>query len=292
MMGTDVLTLPAPAKLNLFLHVTGRRDDGYHTLQTVFQLLDWGDRVRLERLAGERVERAAPVEGVSETEDLTLRAARALQAAARAEGRPFGGARIALDKHIPLGSGLGGASTDAASVLLGLNALWGCGFDRPALARLGLALGADVPVFVHGRSAWAEGIGERLQPLTLGERWYVLLFPGVGASTADLFADPRLRRDAPPLVPEAGTDWCALGNDFLPVLLERAPRVAEAYRFLEGFGTPRLSGSGSTLYLEAADRAAAERLTSALKIHYNGRAVRGLDRSAALDATTAMENAD
>lgn len=280
----DSLTLPAPAKLNLFLHVTGRRKDGYHELQTLFQLLDWGDTVTLERGAGDAIRRGVPVAGVPTERDLALRAAQMLQEAAREEGRPCGGAVIGLEKRIPLGSGLGGASSDAASVLLGLNALWGCGFPVERLAGLGRALGADVPVFVRGHSAWAEGVGDELTPVVLGERWYVLVFPGEGASTAALFADPDLRRDAPRLVHGLDQDFATLGNDFLPVLLKRSPAVSRTYRELRRFGTPRLTGSGSTLFLETAGPEEAERLTSDLKIHYNVRAARGVDRSAAVDA--------
>lgn len=277
------LVLPAPAKLNLFLEITGRRPDGYHELQTVFQLLDWGDEVRLEVTGDDRLARTAPVPGVSEDQDLSLRAARALRDAARATDRPHGGARITLDKRIPQGSGLGGASTDAATVLLGLNHVWGCGFDTEALAELGLSLGADVPVFVRGRSAWGEGVGERLTPLALGERWYVLVFPGEGASTAELFADPDLRRDAPRRSPGDWPDRCSRDNAFLPVLLKRRPDLAELMEKLAAHGAPRLTGSGSTLFLEAADEGQARRLTSDLKKHYNVRAVRGTDRSITLD---------
>ncbi|MEM1411070.1 MAG: 4-(cytidine 5'-diphospho)-2-C-methyl-D-erythritol kinase [Pseudomonadota bacterium] len=304
-MRAEPLVLPAPAKLNLFLRITGRRADGYHALQTLYQLLDFGDEVRLEPLENDTIERSVAIPGVDEASDLSLRAAHLLQQTAQAQGRPMGGARIGVSKAIPQGSGLGGASTDAASVLLGLNALWQCGFDRRQLAELGLRLGADVPVFVHGYSAWAEGVGERLQPVALGKRWYVLLFPDEGASTAELFADPTLRRDGVPVAPPAATeaergwsqgyeatqgppagarDWCALGNDFAPVLLKRSSAVADAWRFLENFGTPRLTGTGSTLFLEASDESVASRLTSTLKNHYNVRAVGGLDRSPALES--------
>jgi 4-diphosphocytidyl-2-C-methyl-D-erythritol kinase len=281
---TETLVLDAPAKLNLFLRITGRRPDGYHTLQTVFQLLDWGDEVTLTGLAGETIRRGRAIEGVPEAQDLSLRAARALQGLARQQGRPFAGAELSIRKRIPQGSGLGGASTNAASVLLGLNALWESGFTRQQLADLGLTLGADVPVFVGGRSAWAEGVGERLTPLTLGARWYVLVFPGVGAATAELFADPALERNAPALSPDASGDLCAQGNAFLPVLCRREPAVADAVARLSEYGVPRLSGSGSTLYLEAADEHDANRLTTALKKHYNVRAARGLDESPVLSA--------
>jgi 4-diphosphocytidyl-2-C-methyl-D-erythritol kinase len=286
----DALSLPAPAKLNLFLRVTGRRDDGYHELQTVFQLLDWGDTVHLESAGAGVIERRVDVPGVSPGQDLSLRAARLLHDTAAAEGRAPGGVTVALDKQIPQGSGLGGASTDAASVLLGLNALWDCGFDTDRLAALGRHLGADVPVFVRGHSAWAEGIGDELTPVVLGERWYVLLFPGEGAPTAELFADPALRRDAPRLTPAVDRDLSTLGNDFLSVLLSRSPRVARAYAALARHGQPRLTGSGSTLFLEVRDEDAAERLTSELKIHYNVRAVRGRDRSTALDTLDRLYN--
>lgn len=282
--------LPAPAKLNLFLHVTGRRADGYHELQTLFQLLDWGDEVRLQVTRAPTIVRGAPVPGVSEAEDLSLRAARELARDAAADERPFGGARITLRKRIPRGSGMGGASSDAATVLHGLNRLWGCGYETAELADIGLRLGADVPVFVHGHSAWAEGVGERLTPVRLGERWYVLVFPGEGASTAELFADPALRRDAPRIDPAGVSDWCALGNDFLPVLQNRAPEVAAAALRLAEYGVPRLTGSGSTLFLEAVDESEAMRLTSVLKNHYNVRAVRGRDRSTLLDRIARKEH--
>lgn len=277
------LVLPAPAKLNLFLRITGRRTDGYHDLQTVFQLLDWGDEVRLELRQDGQIERLVPLAGVAEEDDLSLRAARALQTRAREEGRPWSGVAIALHKRIPQGSGLGGASTDAASVLIGLNALWGSGFSRAALAEIGRGLGADVPVFVHGHSAWGEGVGDKLRPLKLGERWYVLLFPGEGASTAELFSDPRLCRDSAPLDCAAAQDYTALGNAFLPLLLERSVTVASAMQDLAEYGSPRLSGTGSTLFLEVADKKAANQLTTVLKKHYNVRAVRGTDRSILLD---------
>jgi 4-diphosphocytidyl-2-C-methyl-D-erythritol kinase len=281
---SESLVLDAPAKLNLFLRVTGRRPDGYHTLQTVFQLLDWGDEVRLTRLNRETIRRDVDIEGVPASRDLAVRAARALQGLAREQGRPFAGAAIAVRKRIPQGSGLGGASTDAASVLLGLNELWQCGFSPRQLAALALELGADVPVFVGGHSAWAEGVGEMLTPLVLGPRWYVLVFPGLEASTASLFSDPGLERDSAPLTLQAGEYLCAYGNCFLPVLRAREPMLDKTVRRLSEFGVPRLTGTGSTLFLEAADEGEANRLTTALKKHYNVRPVQGVDRSPALMA--------
>ncbi len=175
---------PAPAKLNLFLHVTGRRADGYHTLQTLFQFLDYGDELSVEITADGAIARAVSLAGVSEDADLTLRAARALQAASGTDK----GARIALTKRLPIGGGLGGGSSDAASTLLALNELWGLHWPPAELARLGLGLGADVPVFIHGRAAWAEGVGEILTPVEPAESWYVVLIPPVSVPTARVFA--------------------------------------------------------------------------------------------------------
>ncbi|HJU26581.1 MAG TPA: 4-(cytidine 5'-diphospho)-2-C-methyl-D-erythritol kinase, partial [Rhodanobacteraceae bacterium] len=171
-------TWPAPAKLNLFLRVVGRRADGYHLLQTVFRLLDWGDQIRLRVRADGAILRVSGPDAVDPENDLTVRAARALQ---DATGRRLG-AEIAVDKRVPVGAGLGGGSSDAATVLLALDALWETGLPRERLAEIGLALGADVPVFVRGRSAWAEGVGERLDPLDLPPRWYVILDPRVHVS--------------------------------------------------------------------------------------------------------------
>ncbi len=283
-----MLRLPAPAKLNLFLRITGRRADGYHELQTLFQLLDWGDELELHGLEKGRLERADPVDGVPAEADLSLRAAHLLQARAQALGRPWAGARIRLHKAIPLGSGLGGASSDAATVLLGLNALWNSGFTIEELAALGAELGADVPVFVQGNSAWAEGVGERLSPLALGERHYVLLLPGVGLATQEMFADPELRRDAAPwsrALPEA---LPALENDFLPLALKRSEVLRDAFKALQSLGPARMSGSGSTLFLEAMNETHANELTTALKNNYNVRAVRGVDRSPVYGALAAQ----
>ena len=283
-----MLRLPAPAKLNLFLRITGRRADGYHELQTLFQLLDWGDELELHGLEKGRLERAGHVPGVPAEADLSLRAARLLQERAQALGRPWAGARITLHKAIPLGSGLGGASSDAATVLLGLNALWGSGFSRAELTALGARLGADVPVFVQGDSAWAEGVGERLSPLALGERHYVLLLPGAGLATREMFADPELRRDAAPwsmALPEA---LPALENDFLPLALKRSGLLRDAFKALQSLGPARMSGSGSTLFLEAMNETHANELTTALKNNYNVRAVRGVDRSPVYGALAAQ----
>ena len=257
----DWTAWPAPAKLNLFLRITGRRDDGYHLLQTVFRLLDWGDTIRLRvRDDGRIVRHGASVAGVGEAEDLTVRAARLLQTAAKT---PLG-ADIVVEKRIPAGGGFGGGSSDAATALVALDRLWGTRLGIERLAALGLALGADVPVFVHGRNAWAEGVGEVLRPLELPPRWYVLADPGVHAPTAALFAAPELTRDAAPATMADFVSGAPLGNAFEPVLRAREAAVEAAFAALSRIGAPRLTGSGSGCFVEFATRESAEQALAAL----------------------------
>lgn len=241
---------PAPAKLNLFLHIVGRRADGYHLLQTVFQLLDWGDTVRLRPSRDGEIRRIGALPGVEAESDLAVRAARALKAVA---GSRFG-VDIAIDKHIPMGGGLGGGSSDAATTLVALNALWGTGLSEDELATLGLGLGADVPVFVRGRSAWAEGVGERLTALDLPERWYVVVDPGASVPTAVLFAAPELTRDAPGSTIPRFLAGEPTNNAFEPVVRGRFPAVARALDWLGAFGEARLSGSGGCLFVAVDSR--------------------------------------
>ncbi|MGO1542236.1 MAG: 4-(cytidine 5'-diphospho)-2-C-methyl-D-erythritol kinase [Luteimonas sp.] len=254
-------TWPAPAKLNLFLRITGRRDDGYHDLQTAFRLLDWGDTVRLRtRGDGAVVRHGVPLAGVPGSADLLLRAARLLQQAA---GVGLG-ADIGLEKRIPIGGGFGGGSSDAATVLLALNRLWGAGLDTRELAELGLGLGADVPVFVHGHSAWAEGVGEQLAPLELPPAWYLVADPGVRVATAELFQVPELTRNAAPATISDFLSGAPLGNAFEPVLRRREPAVEAAFAALARVGAARLTGTGSGCFVEFATREAAEAARAAL----------------------------
>jgi len=245
---------PAPAKLNLFLHVVGRRADGYHLLQTVFQLLDWGDVVRLRVRADGEIHRLDPLPGIDAGQDLAVRAARALQAASGSRL----GADIAVDKRIPLGGGLGGGSSDAATTLVALNALWDTRLDENALAALGLSLGADVPVFVRGRSAWAEGVGEALTALDLPQRWYVVVDPRASVPTADLFRSPELTRDAPHLTIPLFLSGATTANVFEPIVRERFPAVARALDWLATHGAARLSGSGGCVFVAVDSREAGE----------------------------------
>ena len=245
---------PAPAKLNLFLHVTGRRADGYHLLQTVFRFIDRSDNLRFAPRPDGTIVLATPTPGVAPDDDLTVRAARLLQSATGCRQ----GATIALDKNLPMGGGLGGGSSDAATVLLALNHLWQTGLTRPALERLGLALGADVPVFVHGRNTFAEGVGEAFTDVELPPAAYLVLHPAVHVPTAAIFGAPDLCRDTP--VMRAG-DWRpGQGrNDLEAVACARFPEVARHLDWLRAQAPGALmTGSGACVFAAFPDRAAAE----------------------------------
>lgn len=270
----------APAKLNLFLHITGRRADGYHELQSVFRLLDWGDRVQLQVREDGQVRRVGPsVPGVAEADDLAVRAAVLLKNHANVAQ----GVDIAVEKRIPAGGGFGGGSSDAATVLVALNALWKTGLDEDALAGLGLQLGADVPVFVRGRNAWAEGVGEQLTPLALPPAWYVIADPGVHVPTAALFASPDLTRDAPVAKIADFASGSLLGNAFEPVLRRREPAVEAVLIALDRIGRARLTGSGSGCFVEFATRAAAEQGLARLPKELRAWVAAGVERSPLLD---------
>jgi 4-diphosphocytidyl-2-C-methyl-D-erythritol kinase len=267
---------PAPAKLNLFLHITGRRPDGYHELQTLFQLIDLCDSVAVTVRDDGRIERPQGPAEVPPESDLVVRAARALQAAS---GTRLG-ATLRVLKRIPMGGGLGGGSSDAASTLLALNTLWGCGLDGDELARLGLPLGADVPVFVRGFSAWAEGVGERLTPVTLPERWYVVIHPGVGLSTRDVFQSSELTRNSPLITIRAFFE-AGGRNDCEPVVRARAPEVAAALDWLSRYASARLTGTGSCIFASCATAIEAERIAVRVPEEWTSFVARGLDISPA-----------
>jgi len=264
--------LPAPAKLNLFLHVTGRRDDGYHELQTLFRLLAHGDTVHLEVREDGDIVREDALPGVAPDHDLTVRAARALQAASGCTQ----GANIGLSKRLPMGGGLGGGSSDAATVLLGLNRLWGLNWSRDRLLELALPLGADVPVFVFGRNAWAEGVGERLVAVDLPPAWYAVLTPPRGVSTAAVFGAPELTRNHAPITIRAFFGGLA-GNDLQAVATALEPSIAEHLEWLAQFGRPLMSGSGSSVFVELAGANDAERVLQLSRPHRNGFTAQGLD---------------
>jgi len=270
----DPAAWPAPAKLNLMLRIVGRRPDGYHLLQTVFQFLDRGDWLWFDLRDDGLIERASEVPGVPAAADLTVRAARLLQQAAGVRR----GVTIRIAKRLPLGGGLGGGSSDAATTLVALNHLWRTGLTLVELAELGLTLGADVPVFVHGRAAWAEGVGERLAPVDLAEPWFVVLVPACPVATGAVFNDPDLTRNSPPITI---TDFAAGlgGNDCEAVVYRRYPEVAAATRWLAQFGQARLTGTGACVFAVFPDGASADRVLAQLPAGCTGFVARGCNRS-------------
>lgn len=258
---------PAPAKINLFLHVVGRRADGYHLLQTVFRLLDFHDTIYLRLRDDGAVHRPSPLAGVPEDRDLCVRAARLLQQHTGCRR----GVDIAVDKRIPMGGGLGGGSSDAATVLLALNRLWGLGLARDELQKIGLALGADVPVFVFGENAWAEGVGEQLQPIALPPAYYLVLTPPVQVPTAQIFASEQLTRDTIPTTIAAfsglgpGSRQSLARNDLESVVCKQFPAVATCLEWLNRYAPARMSGSGASVFAECASRQEAEQLLDKAK---------------------------
>ena len=271
-------SFPAPAKLNLFLHVVGRRPDGYHLLQSVFRLIDRHDTLHLSPNQDGRIRRMQDVAGVPEEQDLCIRAAKLLQAHTGTSQ----GVDIRLDKRLPMGGGLGGGSSDAATVLLALNRLWSLQLSRQELLSLGLQLGADVPFFLFGRNAWAEGIGEQLQAVSLPPAWYVVLTPDAQVATAQIFASQELTRDTNPA--KMAAFFKGYGrNDLEPVVCKQYPAVASALEWLRQFGDARMSGSGASVFLECADEAEAQRIFSLKPKRVNGFVAAGLEQHPLLD---------
>ncbi len=270
----DPAAWPAPAKLNLMLRIVGRRPDGYHLLQTVFQFLDRSDWLWFDVRDDGLIERTGAVPGVPAEADLTVRAARLLQQTAGIRQ----GATIRIAKQLPMGGGLGGGSSDAATTLVALNHLWRAGLTLVKLAELGLTLGADVPVFVHGRAAWAEGVGERLTPVDLAEPWFVVLVPACPVATGAVFKDPDLTRNSPPITI---TDFMAGtgGNDCETVVYRRYPEVAAAADWLAQFGQARLTGTGACVFAAFPDGSSAERVLVRLPGNWTGFVARGRNRS-------------
>lgn len=270
---------PAPAKLNLFLHITGRRADGYHELQTVFQFLDFCDRLYFVPRGDSEIRRLAGPAAVPPDQDLVVRAARAIQ---RASGCTLG-ADIRLDKRIPLGAGLGGGSSDAATTLVALNRLWNLGFTADELAELGLGLGADVPVFVRGQAAWAEGIGERLTPVDPAESWFVIVIPPAQVSTAEIYADRELTRDCE-RIDLAEFLAGQTRNVFEPVTTRHHPQVGEALDWLRRFGPARMSGTGAAVFLACASAEQAQSIAAQVPAQWTQLVARSRNRSPLRDA--------
>jgi 4-diphosphocytidyl-2-C-methyl-D-erythritol kinase len=273
---------PAPAKLNLFLHIVGRRPDGYHELQTCFQFVDLCDDIHIRVRSDGQIKRLRGAAGVSEDSDLCVRAARALQTASKCAL----GADIDVVKRIPMGAGLGGGSSDAATCLVALNRLWGLAWSAAELAALGLRLGADVPVFIHGRAAWAEGVGERLTPLlpplAPREDNYLILKPNVFVSTAEVFQDAELTRNSPHITIHG---FLASGgrNDCLSVVRRRYPEVARALDWLSLYGQARLTGTGACVFLGLESRDRGVEIVRMLPPAFDAYLVRGLNDSPLLE---------
>jgi 4-diphosphocytidyl-2-C-methyl-D-erythritol kinase len=267
----------APAKLNLFLHVTGRRADGYHELQTAFRLIDLADTLRFRPRDDAQVTLLRPLAGVPPAQDLCVRAAELLKQASGHRG----GVEIELDKRIPMGGGLGGGSSDAATTLVALNHLWQLGLKRAQLQGLARKLGADVPLFVFGENAFAEGVGEVLSPLALAPAWYLVLVPPVQVPTAAVFAAPELARNALPIEPAGFFDALkrrALRNDLEPVVCQRYSEVARHLAWLRLRADARMSGSGACVYAEFSDESAARAVHAELPPPMRGVVARGLER--------------
>ena len=265
---------PAPAKINLFLHINRQRADGYHELQTVFRFLDLCDELSFRITDDTTIKHSHPPAGIEADKELCLRAARLLQQTCQINK----GVEITLRKHIPEGGGLGGGSSDAATTLLVLNRLWGANLSPQQLTEPGLQLGADVPVFLFGKSAWAEGLGEKLTGIELDPAWYVIIAPAARVATAEIFAHPELTRDSPPITIRAFREG-RVSNDLEPVVRKLYPPVDQALRWLSEHGQPRMSGSGACVFVAVASRAQGEQILSQCPSDYSGFVVRGLDQS-------------
>lgn len=286
----NALTLPSPAKLNLFLHITGRRSDGYHELQTAFQLLNFGDTVEIDTRSDNKIVLLESLEGVPDKDNIVVRAAKLLQKQESGKNRVLG-ANIKINKQIPMGGGLGGGSSNAASTLLGLNYLWKMGLSNDQLAEIGLSLGADVPVFIYGQNSFGEGIGERLQTLVLPKYWFTVIKPPVSVPTAEIFLHSQLTRDTVTIriaavfehlqTPDLAKE---LRNDCEDIVRREYPEISEALDWLNRLGTARLTGTGACIFARFASLAEAEAVLAEMPASYTGFIAQGTDRSTAHQA--------
>ena len=284
-MSNNTLVLRSPAKLNLFLHIIGRRADGYHLLQSVFQLIDWFDIVTLKAISENEVRRINPIPGIPPEQDLGVRAAKLLKEFCKYEG----GVEITLQKEIPMGAGLGGGYSDAASTLIGLNALWNLQLDKPTLSKLGLQLGADLPFFISGQNAFVEGVGEKIQEITLENHDFLVIFPRVGIATSSVFLDPQLTRNHAQITIDGFlvSPWSDLSNDCQAVAMRICPQVKQALDWIGQAipgSAPRMSGSGSSVFAvldPKTDTAELENLLQSLPKGWVGRVVSGLNKNPA-----------
>ena len=286
----QTLTLHSPAKLNLFLHIVGRRADGYHLLQSVFQLIDWCDTVSLKRIPENDIRRINPIPGVHPENDLVVRAAKLLKNFCQIDC----GVEINLKKVIPMGAGLGGGSSDAATTLIGLNTLWNLNLDQKTLCELGLQLGADVPFFIFGKNAFVEGIGEKIQEISLDTHDFLVIFPKQGVETKSIFQDPELTRDHGQITIDGflASPWSDLSNDCQAVAMRICPEVKQALDWIGQAvpgSEPRMSGSGSSVFTvldPKIDVAKLENLLQNLPKGWIGRVVRGLNKNPAYNLSS------
>lgn len=279
----DTITLPAPGKLNLFLHVTGQREDGYHELQTIFQFIDRCDTLRLVTRDDHKIILHSKMHGVPTEENLCVRAAKEMQK----HDRKRRGIDIYLEKHIPIGGGLGGGSSDAATTIMGLNTLWDLQLPPNQLLQLGVQLGADVPVFIQGKSCWAEGIGDIMTPLELPEPWYVVLVPPVTVPTAEIFFDNQLTRDT--RKSKMSTSLVESGhNDCEAVVIRRYPEVGAAIEWLNQYGKARLTGSGGCVFAAFADEQNAAKIAETVAAPFKAFVTKGQNASPLLKALHKM----
>jgi 4-diphosphocytidyl-2-C-methyl-D-erythritol kinase len=284
-MGSNVLELRCPAKLNLFLHIIGRRADGYHLLQSVFQLIDWCDVLTLKPIPENEIRRINPIAAIPTEQDLVVRAARLLKEFCKTDQ----GVEINLKKIIPMGAGLGGGSSDAASTLIGLNHLWNLHLDVATLSQLGLKLGADVPFFIFGQNAFVEGIGERLRAIPLETQDFVVIFPNQGIATAEIFQDPQLTRDHAPITIDGflASPMSFQSNDCQAVAVRNCPEVKQALDWIYKevpHSAPCMSGSGSSVFAALGPKTDTENLKNLLQNlpkGWIGRIVRGLNKNPA-----------
>ena len=270
----STLSLPSPAKINLFLLITGQRSDGYHNLQTLFQLLDFGDKLVFRSNRSGNIKINGNIGGVEEKNNLIFHAATLLQKSAGCDL----GCTIDLTKNLPMGAGLGGGSSNAATTLVGLNALWKCGLTANQLSDLGKTLGADVPVFVHGESAFAEGIGDILTPLTLPQRWFLVITPNCHVSTREIFSNPQLTRNSSPIKIRAlsGVEY---RNDCQDVVSKLYPAVGSVLQWVENFSAPLMTGTGASVFCSFDSKSEAQHVLSKLPKQWTGFVAKGVNRS-------------
>lgn len=264
----------SPAKINLFLHITGQRKDGYHLLQTAFQFLDYGDTLQFEITNQSDIYLLTPLEGVDNDDNLIVRAAKKLQAIANVPQ----GVKISIDKRLPMGGGLGGGSSNAATTLVALNQLWKCHLPREVLAGIGLELGADVPVFIAGHASWAEGVGEKLTVISPPEPWYVVVMPDCHVSTAKIFSSPELTRDCEPITISRFLSGQGR-NIFEDVVKKNYPSVAAAYDWLAQYAEPKMTGTGACLFAAFENQQQAQQLLAKLPEVWQGFVAKGCNQS-------------